>query len=714
MATPRRVALLLIFVVVVPTAVGPGAAAVAPTDAGDAAVAPSDAGDAANAPGKTSPAVETVAVHAGVADGNSETEAAATSGTIDIETRLSLTPDRPGSIRARTRVSVPDNVVDLTLTLEGDATVVGTDGFDATADGSLDWDGETRPATVTYTLPANRTGQSRGPEGAAGEYLFADVGDWALVETPDVGVSYRFRGDVSVAKTVGVEGEGVVGNAIAYLGAARETTTAAHGQTVHLVEPRAAELAADREAVFAAVASASDALRVGDRDESVYMFAAPTSVDWGVEGLQVGDTDFYVTADEPLDEPANTWLHEYVHTRQNLSLAPDAKWFSEASATYYAALLTLEGDRIEYEAFRDALAIGTRDRYDDVVLAEQATWAGGGEYFKGALVAGELDRRLRLATDSSATLQAVFSAMNGDPDFDGAALLRVLERRGGSDIRRAGERFTTTTDTPAVWSPQEHQAAFGQVPARIEASLPATTNRSAWRVAGPYRTGPVSPTVGRFVPGESLTVAVPIRNAGGTAGPYGIEVRLGGRTVERLTGTVAADTTRWRRVTVPLEAIGDNGLAVGGESVRIRVAQPASLTTRSLSVNRSTVQPGDAVRVTVAVANDADLPGESTVSVAADGGVLDSRTVRLGPGATRTLALDVRFDSPGERTLTVGNRSADVTVSGDGRDGTDGPNGSSGTGAGTTGADGTGFGPSVPLLALVGLAILGWRRSGAE
>ncbi len=701
MPASRRAALLLCCIALV-AAAGPAAGAVAGPagidDPGPTAAGPGAETGTAGAPADPDPVVTTGA-----------TRSAAESGTLDLSTELFLTPETPGEIRATTSARIPDNLAGLTLTLDERASIVETDGFTQTSDRGVEWDEETRPASVTYTLRANETGQSEGPEGAGGQYLFADVGDWALVERPTTALRYRYRGSISVSRTASAGSEGLVGTDIAYLGAYEAASREAHGQTLHLVVPRAATLAPTRRGVYEAVAGASDMLRVGNRDPSVYMFAAPTAVDWGVEGLQVGDTDFYVTADERLDRASNTWLHEYVHTRQNLSLASEARWFQEASATYYAALVTLEQERIGFAAFRDALERGTRSRYSDVVLSDPGTWTAGAEYDKGALVAGDLDRRIRLATDSGATLQTIFSRMNGAPTSDGDDLLADLERTGGTAVSDAGRRFTTTTATPEPWSLEAHQAAFGQVPARIEVGLPARTNASAWRVAGAYRNGTLDPADIAVVPGETVIVDVPVTNAGGTTGDYAFDVRYGGERIASHSGTVPPETTVWQPVTVTPERTGTRTLSVGGETASVRVADPAPLAIGDLTVNRSTVAPGAAVGVSVGVGNEADVPGESTVTVAADGTSVLERAVRLGPRGSATVTGTVRFDAPGDHTLSVGDASVTVTVGGEGADGSAG-GGGDGTTA-TVGVGGAGFGPGV---ALVGAFLLAagalWRR----
>ena len=116
--------------------------------------------------------------------------------------------------------------------------------------------------------------------------------------------------------------------------------------------------------VLDSLADASNALRVGDRDDEVFVVAAPTSgVQWGVRGYQTGESDLWVRDVEPVDSAENPWVHEYVHTRQDFALDPEMRWFREASASYYAALLTYEQGRVPYDGFSQRIGAGANSSY---------------------------------------------------------------------------------------------------------------------------------------------------------------------------------------------------------------------------------------------------------------------------------------------------------------------------------------------------------------
>jgi len=650
------------------------------------AVAPATAaGDAA------SPAVG----ERGAAAPGGGTAAGGDADTIRLRTTLRRT-DRPGEYAARTRAEIPDRVTGLEVTLPPAAESVRADGFDRTGDRTWEWDGETAGPRLDYRMPANRTADRDDPLSTGGSYVFAGVGDWALVQPPAVGAGWEWGGGgtVRLARETAVDGEGVAGRSMAFLGPHRLHEREAHGQTFRLAVPAAADLDESPGAVLGALSAAADDLRVGDRDPTVLFVAAPTGgVEWAVLGLQVGPADAWVRDDERLDEPENVWLHEYVHTRQGYDPAASTRWFGEASATYYALLLTLERGGIDFETFRAALARGERSPAADAVLAEPATWRGDANYLKGALVAGELDRRLRLTTDGEASLAAVFRGLNAAGSADADRFLELVgEAEGDGDgaVRARAERLTTTRETPTAWDDDAHAAAFDRPPARISYAL---ADDGPVRAAGPYRDRPVARDPVVLVPGETLAVAVAATNAGGTAGEYDLTLAVDGERVAERSGRLPAGETTVERFEHAFDRPGEYAVAVGGLRLSVVVVEPATPAVTELSVEPDSVTAGGTVTARATVENGAGIPGERTVTVAVDGEPAASETVRLDAGGRRTVTLTAAVEGPGEVTVAVGEQSRSVTV--------ETPTPTPGASGGTV----PGFGVVAGLLALVAAAV---------
>ncbi|WP_336000048.1 CARDB domain-containing protein [Halorientalis halophila] len=613
---------------------------------------------------------------------------------------LRLTPNQPGEITVTARFDPPENLVELETGLPDRTTVIDTDGFSAAGDG-YEWDGRTEDPSVTYRLSVNETREAQGPLSGRGDLVFVDAGPWAIVRTPQVSVSWSWRGgNVTLDRRTTVPGEGVASESISYLGPYSESTRLAHGQRFRLIVPEAAELRESPDRIFESTIDAADRLRVGDRDDSVFMFAAPTTgVGWSVQGLQTGDDAFWVRDTEMVDTADNVWVHEYVHTRQDYLTEAEARWFTEASASYYAALITLEQGLIDYDEFRDRLALGERRSERDTILSQPGTWTEMTPYLRGALVAGELDRRTRLATDGR-TLQGVFRRVNaaGDP-VTGPDLRQFASATGGSTVGDLTHRYTTTDARPSTWSEIEHQRAFEGAAPRFEYSLGPAADR--YRVDGPYRNGSLEAGAPvQLATDERLSLTVLVENTGDASGTFDAALTVDGEAVSRRTGSLDPDEGRTLTFSHAFDETGTYTLAVGTESVTVGVSEPAAPTVADLRSNASRIDAGDRVGLTAAVGNDAPVPAAGTITLRRNDTVIDTRSVVVQPGADRTVAF---ADAPGVgvHRYTAGNASTTVTV--------EAPATEPGDGASATAADGAGFGVSVAVLATALLAVRALR-----
>jgi hypothetical protein len=591
-----------------------------------------------------------------------------TEQTIVVTQEFRLTPDRPGAIDIRWEFDVPEAVSGVRPQLPADAANPRTDGFTPGAGTTYEWDGVTETPSLTFTVPVNETRNVRGPEGSDGDFVFADTGDWALARNDGVPFGYTYRGDTAIAvqqRNV-TAGSGVAGRAMVFLGAHEEYTRAAHGQRLRLVVPAAADLAVPRATLFDSLTAASDTLRVGDRDPQLLLIAAPTTVDWGVEGLQRGDRDLYVTADERVDTPDNAWLHEYVHTRQRFNLTAETTWLAEATAQYYAAQLTLRQERVSFREFARLLRRGADSRFSDAVLANPATWSTA-NYHVGALVTGALDRRTRLATDGAGTLQGVFRRLNERSGATSGREFRRMVRAAGTEaVAERASRYTETTDRPPVWSATEHSEAYGPLPASIRRAT------DGFVVSGPYRTGSLPATgPARVVTGESVAVNTTVANVGGRTGTYNLTLTRDGRVVDSATGELDPDRTAAVPLTTSFGEPGSYTLAVGESRRTVEVRQPAVPAVSGLAADRDRVEPGGSVTVTVTVRNDADRPGRTNLTVARDGTAVERRTLYLAGGGERTVSVSVRVPA-GSHRVTAGDRSVTVTGASDETTATDG------------------------------------------
>lgn len=604
---------------------------------------------------------------------------------------FSLSPDRPGEVRVHVSFDIPEEVTALETTLPERTSVVSTDGFSQVDGRTYEWDGATNPPTITYRLAVNRTAEAGGPEGADGEFLFVDVGDWAILQRPGSAVRWTRQGSdpVQFSREAAVDGEGAVGGGLAYLGPFDEYTRSANGQRFRLVVPAGADMRADREEVFDALTAASGTLAVGDRDERVLVVVAPTGeVSWAVRGLETR-SDFYVRDTEPVGEPTSVWLHEYVHTRQDWTPASDVAWLGEGTATYYAALLALDQGRIDFADFADLLGRGTKEPQSSSVLAEPSTWRNHANYRKGALVAGELDRQIRATTGRETSFGAVMRRLNAhEGTLTGDDLARYVADVAGEEVRTATERYTTTEEAPAMWDRDAHEEAFGVAPAKITYEI----DESGLAVSGPHGSRDVGspPTV---VAGESLTIPVTVRNEGGTAGDYEATLTVDGRTVATNTGRLQPNDSAAVTFEHPFETAGEYEVTVGTESLTVLVREPATLSVTDIRADSRQVAVGESVTVTATVENPDDVPGSRDVPVTLDGEDIGVESVTLDAGESASVSVTVELPEPGVHTIAIGEATVEVEAT---RETVDTPT--------------PGFGPAVAVVALATAAVLLGRK----
>ena len=630
-----------------------------------------------------------------------------------------FTTDEPGTVGVDTRVELPDRVTafELTLLSSNDA-AVDADGFEPAADSDSDeavwaWDGETENPSLTYAMDVNDTVDEEGPLGTGGTYRFFDAGDWALVQTPRTAAAWsytgEFSGQVKLERETVVDGEGVASRTLAFLGPHEEHVHEGIDGRYRLIVPEAADLAVTPAEVFGVFDGAATALRVGPPDDEVFAVAAPTGeVSWGVRGLQTGPADLWVRDEESVDTPDDVWTHEYVHTRQSYRAEASGRWITEATATYYAALFALERGAIDFDAFERTLARGEREPAASSVLGDPETWAENADYTKGSLVAGELDRHIRLTTDGGASLATVFRSLNdaGAPitnddilDAVEAAVAEGADTDSAADIRAEAERLTATRAAPETWDRSAHAEAFGETPARVGYAL----TDDGVRVSGEYRDRPVDRGPIELVAGETLDLSVLVSNTGGTAGSYDLSLTVDAESVAERSGSVEPDAETVERFEHAFTEPGEYEVRIGGETLSVAVTDPAPVLVRDVATDPVAVTAGETVRAIATVANDAGIPAGADVEFRVDGAVVGTERVTLDANAETTVERDLRIDAgAGSGPVTVSvigpvdEASTTVEV----------------TGGGITGGAVPGFGPAVGVVALLSVGTaLARRRS---
>ena len=384
--------------------------------------------------------------------GNQEADPPAGPSVISQSTTVRLDPTTNGSVSLAIEFTFPDVVTEFTVTVPSRLSCFATHGFRCDGDQCV-WDGQTQRAHLKGTLQIT--------DGGPGTYKYVDAGDWSIIRRPPLSVSYQcLETNPGLDRQYEVDGEGVASSdgCVIYLGPYNEHVRVGDHQLIRLAVPKVATLRESPVEILEALTTAANTLEVGGRTQTVLAIAAPSGVGWGSLGVQSGANGFWAQDTCRLSDVNNTWLHEYVHTRQEWETSASAKWLHEGIAEYYAALLTYRQGFAPFTAFYRF--VSTR-RNSAAVLADPNQWTDPyASYTKGRRALAGLDTEIRRRSDHRMTFQDVFRYLN---DHEGpvthGVLVDAVATTVDADLEEWLDKYVCGTDLPTV---PDEEAAYGQ------------------------------------------------------------------------------------------------------------------------------------------------------------------------------------------------------------------------------------------------------------
>jgi len=225
---------------------------------------------------------------------------------------------------------------------------------------------------------------------------------------------------------------GYVGAQFALLGDYNVETAHAGCQRVQVVTPENADLHKNSDQYADAIATAGGKLAIGHRYRLVTAFVAPRDT-----GKRNGFTperhdengpaaEFYISPDSRLTTTKNTWIHEYIHTRQSV-LYP--QWMSEGAATYFAAHLSIAQGWISPRQYDRYLARNAAPNGAPMPTSTQDS-----EYIRGTFFFTQVEDDLH---DDIAAVEGIYRRLNTRAMKD-----RGMDRIEASDFETAVESET--------------------------------------------------------------------------------------------------------------------------------------------------------------------------------------------------------------------------------------------------------------------------------
>lgn len=365
-----------------------------------------------------------------------------------INQRMILSRDggRENSIGITLKYSFPPDVTSLRVQLPPSIDVTESDGFQLHGS-KLTWDKRTTSPSMTGRYDPSLF--------SMGGVQAIDRGEWAVVTQPagGPGINWSYSGpEISYKPSYEIDGTGVISSdgAIAYLGAYEQYTRKTHSEWLKLILPNASTLAHEPKEILDCIEAASGTLEIGPYNDEVLMIAAPSSKsNWGPTGTQFGEEGFWALDQTILSHPNNTWIHEYIHTRQNFDWDESLLWFIEGTATYLAAWVGVNQKLIDFDWFYSYLT-GTTD--PNATLSDPDTWASyQTKYTKGTVVTTALAAEILRLSDRQLNLMDIvreMSAIKSDEQLSVRSLQSYFEKQNIPELSAWLDRYVNSTEIP--------------------------------------------------------------------------------------------------------------------------------------------------------------------------------------------------------------------------------------------------------------------------
>jgi uncharacterized membrane protein len=234
----------------------------------------------------------------------------------------------------------------------------------------------------------------------------------------------------------------------------------------------------------------------------------------------------------------------------------------------------------------------------------------------------------------------------------------VFQSPSGTWLPRLTDRQEMIVDFPPQYAPESLSwplrdgSVFIDGPVNFAPGEPSVTFRE------------VSPNVSvreatlgadRIHVGEPVDVTTIVENTGREAGTKTIELRIDGEAVASREVTVGPESSQTVTFTRTFEEAGTFAIAVDEVEAGTLAVEvpPANLSIRSATLDRERVRPGESATVAVTVANDGGESGTRSLNLSVNGSVVETRTVTVAGGESRTVNFTRTFEEAGTFATAV-------------------------------------------------------------
>lgn len=349
-------------------------------------------------------------------------------------------------VRIRVEVDIPRNIVSMRLSLSQRVRVNQTTNLTKLSNKEYRLNGESRTVSLSGTYRV--TEKSNTFDGLE----FGETSNWVLLSRPEIGVSWRYRGQspaYSATLALANGTRGYAGNRMAYIGDAQIETVTQNGQQLRvIVASTVIRFDEKRTRLLNHLGTASERIDVGYRDDGVNVFVVDDPIRGGGLASTTRDSradDFWINAEA---FAGGTQFSEYVHTRQAFALTPRMDWLTEAMDGYYSAALSRDVGLSQTD-FREDVVRDARKHASVNLLNPEHNFLA--DYDKGARVLAALDARIRTQTNGTRSFEDVWAKLNDhEGEITYAEFQSIVETVAGEPQNEWLTRSLTTNDLPSV------------------------------------------------------------------------------------------------------------------------------------------------------------------------------------------------------------------------------------------------------------------------
>lgn len=252
-----------------------------------------------------------------------------------------------------------------------------------------------------------------------GTRAFPEGDSWVISSAPThAGVDVKLQPKES----------GYIGGSMLFIGEYEKFSLDAGCQQLVAVVPESAKMPAKTTQYLKLVREAAGSMDVGNSYDKVVFFVSPSTLSGGRGGFTISEygepqNEIVVSDQQLLISPTQTWVHEYIHTRQDFVASKEAIWINEGIAEYYTARIMLESGSIAPRAYDFWLTEADRKQGDESLVGVRTQASA---YHKGGLIIAFLDRALQ---SRGSSFMEVYTWMNMQDGITWDQILKQSEKR---------------------------------------------------------------------------------------------------------------------------------------------------------------------------------------------------------------------------------------------------------------------------------------------